>query len=113
MPLRRRSPGRPGAVGRLRHPPHGRPAGQSARHVSLAYAPGTAAARCNLPLPPVPYAACHPFDAGRLTDVRHLATAEGARLGLTGTRLQDLGLITAELTANSVVHGGAIRNATK
>ncbi|MEU6536662.1 anti-sigma factor RsbA family regulatory protein [Streptomyces sp. NPDC047000] len=80
--------------------------GTPARHVSLAYAPRTAAARCNLPLPPVPHAACHRFDADRLTDVRHLATDEGARLGLTGTRLQDLGLIIAELTANSVVHGG-------
>ena len=80
--------------------------GAPARHVSLAYAPRTAAARCNLPLPPVPYAACHPFDTDRLTGVRHLATDEGARLGLTGTRLQDLGLITAELTTNSVVHGG-------
>ena len=80
--------------------------GRTARRASPAYAPETAAARCNLPLPPVPYAACHPFEGARLTEVRHLAVDEGARLGLTGTRLQDLGLITAELTANSVVHGG-------
>jgi anti-sigma regulatory factor (Ser/Thr protein kinase) len=100
-----RLPGRALADACATHPAVVRP-DRVARHVSRTYDPGRTAARCNRPLPPVPYAARYPFAAASLTDARHLATAEGARLGLSGTRLQDLALITAELTANSVVHGG-------
>ncbi|MEU9152304.1 sensor histidine kinase [Streptomyces sp. NPDC048417] len=72
---------------------------------SVGYAPEAVLARYNLPLPPAPSVA-FAFDAGSLPTARHFATAEAARLGLTGVRLHDLALITAELTTNSVVHGG-------
>ncbi|MET9907482.1 sensor histidine kinase [Streptomyces sp. NPDC006476] len=73
---------------------------------SSAYAPGEIVARYNEPLPPVPDAPVFAFRAASLSDVRHLAVAEAARLGLTSARLEDLALVTAELTTNSVVHGG-------
>ncbi|MFE9449555.1 anti-sigma factor RsbA family regulatory protein [Streptomyces sp. NPDC006739] len=83
------------------------PAGAVAEHVSDAYAPEHVVARYNEPLPPpVPDVLSFSFDADSLSTARHLATDEGARLGLSGIRLEDLALITAELTTNSVVHGG-------
>ncbi|MFJ1971123.1 anti-sigma factor RsbA family regulatory protein [Streptomyces sp. NPDC087903] len=73
---------------------------------STAYDPADVVARYNEPLPPVADALSLSYDAESLSRARHIATDEGARLGLTGTRLQDLTLVTAELTTNSVVHGG-------
>jgi anti-sigma regulatory factor (Ser/Thr protein kinase) len=73
---------------------------------SGAYAPDDVVARYNEPLPPVPGVPPFPFDAESLSHARHLATDMGAQLGLTGVRLQDLAIVTAELTTNSVVHGG-------
>ncbi|MFJ4470949.1 anti-sigma factor RsbA family regulatory protein [Streptomyces sp. NPDC089424] len=64
------------------------------------------ARRCNLPLPVVPDAPAFHFTADTLPDARHAATAEAARFGLAGIGLEDLALATAELTTNSVVHGG-------
>ncbi|MFB8771318.1 anti-sigma factor RsbA family regulatory protein [Streptomyces broussonetiae] len=73
---------------------------------SDAYDPEGVVARYNRPLPPVPDALDIAFDADSLPHARHTATAEAARLGLGGSRLDDLALVTAELTTNSVVHGG-------
>jgi len=82
------------------------PAGSRARRPSGAYAPEEVVARYNVPLPLVTGALTLPFVAGTLTRVRHAAADEGRRLGLTGMRLEDLALAAAELTTNSVVHGG-------
>ncbi|MET9368598.1 anti-sigma factor RsbA family regulatory protein [Streptomyces griseoflavus] len=76
-----------------------------ARH-SEAYAPDAIVARYNEPLPLAPDAMTFPFVADSLPEARHAATDEGRRLGLTGTILDDLALATAELTTNSVLHGG-------
>ncbi|NNN34551.1 sensor histidine kinase [Streptomyces sp. S3(2020)] len=82
-------------------PPGGGPAGESG-----GYDPDAVVARYNEPLPAVADVLSLCFDAGSLSEVRHLATAEGARLGLTGIALENLTLAAAELTTNSVVHGG-------
>ncbi|MFI5688344.1 anti-sigma factor RsbA family regulatory protein [Streptomyces sp. NPDC051636] len=82
------------------------PAGAAEERGSDAYAPDLVVARYNEPLPAVPDGLSFDFVADTLSQARHTATAEGARLGLTGIRLEDLALITAELTTNSVVHGG-------
>ncbi|MGW7256306.1 anti-sigma factor RsbA family regulatory protein [Streptomyces sp. NPDC054834] len=82
------------------------PAGATSGRDSEAYAPEAVVARYNEPLPPAPEGLSFDFLAETLSEARHTATAEGARLGLTGIRLEDLALITAELTTNSVVHGG-------
>lgn len=73
---------------------------------SEAYAPDAVVARYNEPLPLVADAMTFPFVAESLTPARHAATDEGRRLGLTGITLEDLALATAELTTNSVLHGG-------
>jgi len=75
---------------------------------SARYAPDLVVARYNEPLPEVPEApgVTFPFAADALPEARHRAAAEGIRLGLTPARVQDLMLATAELTTNSVVHGG-------
>ncbi|MFF8590408.1 anti-sigma factor RsbA family regulatory protein [Streptomyces sp. NPDC015220] len=82
------------------------PAGAVAARDSAAYAPERVHARYNEPLPTVPGALSLGFTAPTLSRARHVAVAEGARLGLAGARLEDLALVTAELTTNSVVHGG-------
>ncbi|MFE1750339.1 anti-sigma factor RsbA family regulatory protein [Streptomyces anandii] len=82
------------------------PSGATAGRDSAAYAPDHVLGRYNEPLPPVPDALSFAFTAQTLSRARHVATAEGARLGLVDTRLEDLALVTAELTTNSVVHGG-------
>lgn len=46
------------------------------------------------------------FDADRLPSARLFAVERAARFGLSGGRLEDVALIVAELTTNSVVHGG-------
>ncbi|MGW7542034.1 anti-sigma factor RsbA family regulatory protein [Streptomyces sp. NPDC054770] len=83
-----------------------RPAGGGPEQDSHAYAPADILARYNEPLPPPPAAPAVRFEAGSLSAARHLATAEAARLGLSGARLADLTLAVAELSTNSVVHGG-------
>ncbi|MET8561985.1 anti-sigma factor RsbA family regulatory protein [Streptomyces flaveolus] len=86
------------------------PAGSGTERTSAAYDPDDVVTRYNEPLPPAPDAGpdvlrCS-FDEDSLSAVRHLATDHGARLGLTGLGLENLALITAELTTNSVIHGG-------
>ncbi|MEU0397131.1 sensor histidine kinase [Streptomyces sp. NPDC006208] len=74
---------------------------------SPSYAPGHVVERYNLPLSPTEGAAeAHVFGVDELSAVRHFAVERAARLGLSGTRLEDLALVVAELTTNSVVHGG-------
>ena len=81
-------------------------AGSGRERESGVYDPEALVARYNEPLPLVPEVPAVAFVADMLGEVRHLATAEGTRLGLRGPRLDDLALVTAELTTNSVVHGG-------
>jgi anti-sigma regulatory factor (Ser/Thr protein kinase) len=78
----------------------------AAEQVSDAYDPDGIVARYNRPLAPAPDALTYAFDSETLPVARHTVTAEAQRLGLTGVRLSDLALVTAELTTNSVVHGG-------
>jgi anti-sigma regulatory factor (Ser/Thr protein kinase) len=73
---------------------------------SPAYAPDDVVAHYNQPLAPVTVSEEFSFDADGLPDARHFAVAQAVRLGLSGTRLEDLTLAAAELTTNSVVHGG-------
>ncbi|WP_079032454.1 sensor histidine kinase [Streptomyces specialis] len=73
---------------------------------SDAYAPDRIVAAYNEPLTPPDRAAAFPFDADLLPDARHFATDRAAGHGLAGDRLDDLALAVAELTTNSVVHGG-------
>jgi anti-sigma regulatory factor (Ser/Thr protein kinase) len=84
------------------------PAGSAGELPSTAYDPAGVVARYNAPLPPGPDAPVlsFPFAADSLPDARHAATGAAGRLGLGGVRLDDLALVTAELTTNSVVHGG-------
>lgn len=46
------------------------------------------------------------FDAELLPVARDFALAEARSRGMTAARLHDLNLVVAELTTNSVVHGG-------
>lgn len=84
--------------------------GSGTERPSAAYDPDTVVSRYNEPLPSAPGTGPGvlrlSFDEDSLSAVRHLATDHGARLGLTGLGLENLALITAELTTNSVVHGG-------
>ncbi|GHF70331.1 anti-sigma factor RsbA family regulatory protein [Streptomyces griseosporeus] len=83
------------------------PTGSTEALDSPAYAPDEVVARYNVPLPAAPSGVPpFAFTADALSPARHHAVAEGQRLGLTGVRLDDLALVTAELTTNSVVHGG-------
>ncbi|MBZ4321028.1 sensor histidine kinase [Streptomyces huiliensis] len=74
--------------------------------VSAAYDWEAVVARYNEELPAVPHAAVFSFGAGELSAVRAFAAGEAARWGLTGPRLIDAELAVAELTTNSVIHGG-------
>jgi anti-sigma regulatory factor (Ser/Thr protein kinase) len=47
-----------------------------------------------------------PFDLSALRAVRSFAVDRGLELGVRDDRLDDLALVVAELSANSVVHGG-------
>ncbi|MFF3765312.1 anti-sigma factor RsbA family regulatory protein [Streptomyces sp. NPDC001922] len=73
---------------------------------SDAFAPEQAIADCNHRLVARAGAAALTFDAELLPAARHFAVGQAARLGLAGRRLDDLALAVAELTTNSVVHGG-------
>ncbi|SHN27736.1 sensor histidine kinase [Actinacidiphila paucisporea] len=78
----------------------------SAERASDGYAPDRVIADYNRPLPHAPGAAAFSFDAERLPDVRRFATDRAAALGLPRERTDDLALAVAELTTNSVLHGG-------
>ncbi|MFF0849929.1 anti-sigma factor RsbA family regulatory protein [Streptomyces sp. NPDC003280] len=86
------------------------PPGATEPRPSETYDPEGVVARYNrpLPLPPVPGPAvlALAYGGGALSRARRLVAEHGRRLGLTGLRLEDLSLITSELTTNSVVHGG-------
>ncbi|GHF59921.1 anti-sigma regulatory factor [Streptomyces mashuensis] len=75
---------------------------------SPSYAPEQVVASCNLPLadPPGPDPATFAFDGDLLPDARHFALERALALGLPAGRGDDLALAVAELTTNSVVHGG-------
>jgi anti-sigma regulatory factor (Ser/Thr protein kinase) len=73
---------------------------------STAYAPDHVVARYNQPLEQPAAAAELVFQAGELPRARHFAVEQAERLDLSGVRLEDVALIVAELTTNSVVHGG-------
>ena len=73
---------------------------------SVRYAPEGAVASYNTPLVAPHSAAVYSFDSARLHDARQFAVRVAAGLGLTGARLDDLALAAAELTTNSVLHGG-------
>ncbi|WP_128376178.1 anti-sigma factor RsbA family regulatory protein [Streptomyces cavernae] len=62
--------------------------------------------RCNEALPHPSATATADFTAGTLAVTRDFALQEARALGMAAGRLQDLALIVAELTTNSVVHGG-------
>ncbi|MFF7392140.1 anti-sigma factor RsbA family regulatory protein [Streptomyces scabiei] len=70
------------------------------------YDPERIVAHYNQPLAHPPGAAALSFDADALPSARSFAVQEARQLGLSGDRLQDLTLAVAELTTNSVVHGG-------
>jgi anti-sigma regulatory factor (Ser/Thr protein kinase) len=80
--------------------------GSDVAQESDAYAPGDVVSRYNEPLEPVQEALTFAFDSDSLSQARHVAVGEGARLGLVGVKREDLALAAAELTTNSVVHGG-------
>lgn len=73
---------------------------------STAYAPEYVVARYNQPLEQPAAAEELLFHADQLPSARHFAVEQAARFGLSGSRLEDVALIVAELTTNSVVHGG-------
>ncbi|MEU6682761.1 anti-sigma factor RsbA family regulatory protein [Streptomyces sp. NPDC046832] len=62
--------------------------------------------RYNQALVPAPDAAAFSYGGEDLPAVRQFALAQAMRLGMTGDRLMDVELAAAELTTNSVVHGG-------
>ena len=76
------------------------------RRASGRYAPEAVAASYNRPLAEPRRAAAFAFDDVRLRDAREFAVRTAAGLGLNGARLDDLALAVAELTTNSVLHGG-------
>ncbi|MGW2184326.1 anti-sigma factor RsbA family regulatory protein [Streptomyces sp. NPDC001719] len=75
------------------------------RH-SVAFAPDRALARHNRPLSPPAGATAFDFTTDSLPEARHRAVGLAAGLGLPRARHSDLELAVAELTTNSVVHGG-------
>ncbi|MGI5404499.1 anti-sigma factor RsbA family regulatory protein [Streptomyces sp. CA-135486] len=70
------------------------------------YDPDRAVAAYNQPLARPLRAHAFTFDAERLPDARDFAVERAQHLGLAGKRLGDFALAVAELTTNSVVHGG-------
>ncbi|WP_225821669.1 sensor histidine kinase [Streptomyces naphthomycinicus] len=73
---------------------------------SPTYAPQQVIAHYNQPLTHPATAEEFVFDADALPSVRHFAVERAARFGLSGVRLEDVALMVAELTTNSVRHGG-------
>ncbi|MFF7359120.1 anti-sigma factor RsbA family regulatory protein [Streptomyces filipinensis] len=80
--------------------------GEGREWVSDVYDWQAVVSRYNQELPTVPDAAVFSYGAEDLPAVRRFAVAQSARLGLAGERLVDAELAVAELTTNSVVHGG-------
>ncbi|GGR94835.1 anti-sigma regulatory factor [Streptomyces humidus] len=76
------------------------------RRVSDVYDWRSVVARHNEPLPAAADAAVFSFDAANLFLARAFTVEQAGRLGLAGQRLQDAELAVAELTTNSVLHGG-------
>ncbi|MPY41780.1 sensor histidine kinase [Streptomyces phyllanthi] len=75
--------------------------------LSPSYAPERIVARYNQPLAAPPAVAeTMIYGAEELPAARHFAVERASRLGLSGASLDDLALAVAELTTNSVVHGG-------
>ncbi|MCX4996479.1 anti-sigma factor RsbA family regulatory protein [Streptomyces longwoodensis] len=62
--------------------------------------------RYNQALAPAPDAVTFSYGGEDLPAARQFALAQATRLGMTGERLMDVELAVAELTTNSVVHGG-------
>jgi anti-sigma regulatory factor (Ser/Thr protein kinase) len=73
---------------------------------SPAYAPDRIVDTYNQPLPHPPGSPARTYDASLLPDTRAFALREAAGLGLPADRCDDLALVVAELTTNSVIHGG-------
>ncbi|WP_405666451.1 sensor histidine kinase [Streptomyces sp. NBC_01166] len=73
---------------------------------SSGYDPDRIVAAYNQPLARPSRAPAFMFDGERLPAAREFAVARAGRLGLVGERLEDFTLAVAELTTNSVVHGG-------
>ncbi|MFJ9038544.1 anti-sigma factor RsbA family regulatory protein [Streptomyces sp. NPDC102406] len=76
------------------------------RSDSDAYAPEALVARYNQPLYAPLSVAVTAYTRATLTTVRQDASRRAADLGLPASRLDDFELAVAELTTNSVVHGG-------
>ncbi|MFI8194535.1 anti-sigma factor RsbA family regulatory protein [Streptomyces sp. NPDC085946] len=74
--------------------------------VSDAYDWQAVVARYNEALPAAPDAEIFSFRAEQLPAVRLFTVNQAQRLGLSGERLMDAELAVAELTTNSVIHGG-------
>lgn len=73
---------------------------------STSYAPEHVVARYNQPLEQPAAAEELAFQADQLPGARRFAVGQASRFGLSGGRLEDVALIVAELTTNSVLHGG-------
>ncbi|WP_406388117.1 anti-sigma factor RsbA family regulatory protein [Streptomyces sp. NBC_00887] len=73
---------------------------------SRSYDPDLIVATYNQPLAPPWDTLAYVFDAELLPSAREFAVGRARRLGLAGERLDDFALAVAELTTNSVVHGG-------
>ncbi|MCX4235027.1 anti-sigma factor RsbA family regulatory protein [Streptomyces sp. NPDC020707] len=76
------------------------------RRTSPSYAPERVVERYNEPLPVTEGTEGYVFGADELPAARYFVGERAARFGLSGVRLDDLALAVAELTTNSVVHGG-------
>jgi anti-sigma regulatory factor (Ser/Thr protein kinase) len=71
------------------------------------YAPDAVVDKYNLPLPEPQRADVFRFDLSRLAAVRHFAQVCAEESGLGPSRVEDLVLAVAELSANSVLHGSS------
>ncbi|MCT9011504.1 sensor histidine kinase [Streptomyces rhizosphaerihabitans] len=80
--------------------------GEGRESVSDAYDWQAVVDRYNQALAPTPDAAAFSYGGEDLPAVRQFALAQAMRLGLAGEQLMDVELAVAELTTNSVVHGG-------
>ncbi|MFM9500265.1 anti-sigma factor RsbA family regulatory protein [Streptomyces galilaeus] len=80
--------------------------GDGCESVSDAYDWRAVVDRYNQVLAPAPDAASFSYGGEDLPAVRQFALAQAMRLGMAGERLMDVELAVAELSTNSVVHGG-------
>ncbi|MFD4552673.1 anti-sigma factor RsbA family regulatory protein [Streptomyces sp. NPDC058466] len=80
--------------------------GEGRESVSDAYDWQAVVDRYNQVLAPAPDAAAFSYGGEDLPAVRQFALTQAMWLGLAGERLMDVELAVAELTTNSVVHGG-------